>query len=99
MEIITFSAFLEKQKIEYLMWDMANGFDREHLNIYLKPYKGFHKIKLIDDNPRIIDIWTFCGNRYMWSTMNNKEQIDFNIHHAPEQYLELEKYILDYITH
>jgi len=100
MEIITFSAFLEKQKIQYLMWDMANGFDKEHLNIYLKPYKGFHKIKLIEDNPRIIDIWTFCGNRYMRDTMPEdlrKKTPEFAYHHGPKQYKELEKYIMGYI--
>ena len=29
--------------------------------------------------------------------MHDKENKDFNIHHAPEQYLELEKYLLKYM--
>jgi hypothetical protein len=100
MDIITFSAFLEKQKIQYLMWDMANGFDKEHLNIYSTPYKGFHKIKLIEENPRIIDIWTFCGNSYMRDTMPEdlrQKTPEFAYHHSPKQYRELEKYIMSYI--
>ena len=94
-EIILLASFLENRKIKYLFFDMCNEFDKKHI----KGYKGFEKLKMIDANKNIIDIFDFCGNRYMWSTMNDKEQIDFNIHHAPEQYLELEKYILDYITH
>lgn len=93
-EIIMLSAFLEKQKINYLMWDMCNDFDKEHLNIYRQPYKGFHKINLIAQNPRIIDIWKFCGNKYMWSNLQDNKNIDYNIHHAPEQYTHLEKYLL-----
>ena len=74
--------------------EMCNEFDKKHI----KGYKGFNKLKMIKENKNIIDIFGFCGNRYMWTTMKNKEQTDLNIHHAPEQYLELEKYILDYVT-
>ena len=94
-EIILLASFLENRKIKYLFFDMCNEFDKKHI----KGYKAFEKLKMINANKNIIDIFGFCGNRYMWSTMNNKEQIDFNTHHAPEQYLELEKYILDYISH
>lgn len=100
-EIITFSAFLEKQKINYLMWDMCNGFDKEHLNIHLKPYKAFRKIDLISQNPRIIDIWSFCGNRYMRDTMPEdvkKDTPEFAHHHKSEQYRHLEQYITNYLN-
>jgi hypothetical protein len=100
-EIITFSAFLEKQKINYLMWDMCNGFDKEHLNIHLKPYKAFRKIDLISQNPRIIDIWSFCGNRYMRDTMPEdvkKDTPEFAHHHKSEQYIHLEQYITNYLN-
>lgn len=99
-EIITFSAFLEKQKINYLMWDMCNGFDKKHLNIYVKPYKAFRKIDLISQNPRIIDIWSFCGNRYMRDTMPEdvkKDTPEFAHHHKSEQYRHLEQYITNYL--
>ena len=94
-EIILLASFLENRKIKYLFFDMCNEFDKKHI----KGYKGFEKVKMINANKNIIDIFGFCGNRYMWSTMKNKEQTDFNVHHAPEQYRALEKYILDYITH
>ena len=93
-EIILLASFLENRKVKYLFFDMCNEFDKKHI----KGYKGFNKLKMIKENKNIIDIFGFCGNRYMWTTMKNKEQTDFNIHHAPEQYLELEKYILDYVT-
>ena len=100
-DIITFSAFLEKQKINYLMWDMCNGFDKEHLNINLKPYKAFRKIDLISQNPRIIDIWKFCGNRYMRETMPEdlrQKTAEFAHHHDSIRYKELEKYIIGYLN-
>ena len=97
MDIITFSAFLEKQKIQYLMWDMCNGFDKKHI----KGYAGFTKIDLISENKRIIDIWQFSGNRFMRSTM--PKDIIENIpehayHHETPQYRELEKYLIQYLV-
>ena len=92
-EIILLASFLENRKVKYLFFDMCNQFDKKHI----KGFQGFQKLKMIDNNKNIIDIFGFCGNKYMWTTMKNKEHIDFNIHHAPQQYLELEKYILDYL--
>ena len=100
-EIIMFSSFLEKQKINYLMWDMCNGFDKEHLNINIEPYKAFRKIDLISQNPRIIDIWSFCGNRYMRDTMQEElrqKTPEVSHHHSAEQYKNLEQYLLNYIN-
>lgn len=99
-DIITFSAFLEQQGIPYLMWDMCNGFDKEHLNIHIKPYKAFHKIDLIAKNPRVIDLWKFCGNRFMRDTMEDavkSKTPECSHHHGPEQHRHLEKYIVDYM--
>jgi hypothetical protein len=95
-DIIMMSGFLEQQKIPYLMWDMCNGFDK----IHIKGYKGFHKIDLIAKNKRIIDIWKFCGNRFMRDTMPRDlrdKTPECALHHAPEQYKELEKYLIGYI--
>lgn len=95
-DIIMMSGFLDEQKITYLMWDMCNGFDKSHI----KGYKGFYKINLIAKNKRIIDIWKFCGNRFMRGTMPRdlrNETPEFAYHHAPEQYKELEKYLIGYI--
>lgn len=94
-EIIMFAAFLEKQKIPYLMWDMCNGFDKEHI----EGYAGFVKVELIEQNPYIIDLWRFCGNRFMRDTMTEDAKAktpEFAHHHAQEQYYELEKYIIQY---
>lgn len=100
-DIITFSAFLETQKINYLMWDMCNGFDKVHLNIHLKPYKAFRKIDLISQNPKIIDIWKFCGNRYMRDTMPEdvkKDIPEYAHHHKSEQHKHLEQFIINYLN-
>lgn len=95
-DIIMMSGFLDQQKIPYLMWDMCNGFDK----IHIKGFRGFHKIDLIAKNKRIIDIWKFCGNRFMRDTMPRDlrdKTPEFAFHHAPEQYKELEKYLIGYI--
>jgi hypothetical protein len=95
-EIITLSAFLEQLAIPYLMWDMCNGFDIRHI----KGYKGFEKIKLINQNKRVINIWEFCGNRFMRNTMDaetRKKIPEFAYHHETPQLRKLEKFLLDYI--
>jgi len=95
-DIIMISGFLDQQRIPYLMWDMCNGFDKSHI----KSYEGFHKINFIAKNNRIIDIWKFCGNRFMRDSMPRDlrdKTPEFAFHHAPEQYKELEKYLIGYI--
>ena len=92
-EIIMLSAFLESRNIKHLFFDMCNEFSREHI----EKYDGFEKVKLIENNPSVLNLFSFCGNRYMHNTMPNKETFYFNSHHAQEQYLELEKYLLKYL--
>ena len=95
-EIILLASYLDYNRIPYVMWDMCNNFEKIHIN----GYKGFEKVKLINSNHNIIDLWSFCGNRFMWSTMatEEKNKIDqYAYHHNHEQYLHLEKRILDHI--
>jgi len=91
-EAVLLSGFLDAHKVDYLMFDMCNEFD----GIHLSDYKGFEKLKLLEENKKVIDLFNFCGNRYMWNSLENKEKIDYNIHHAPAQYRILEKYLLRY---
>ncbi len=87
-EIIMLSSFLENRKIKYIMFDMCNDFKQEHIN----GFKGFKKLDLIKSNNNIIDLFSFCGNKHMWQSMEHKTQ-EFNLHHESKQYLELESYI------
>ena len=96
LDIILLSAYLDHNKIPYLMWDMCNDFDTKHI----KGYKGFEKINIIKQNPRIIDLWSFCGNRFMWDTLDTdvkKETDKLAHHHEKDQYLKLENRILEHI--
>jgi len=93
-EVIMLSAFLESKKIRHLFFDMCNEFDRKHL----KGYNGFEKLKLIGTNKDVIDLFKFCGNKYMWDSMDNNDGVDSNIHHAPDQYKHLENYLLNFIN-
>jgi hypothetical protein len=92
-DLILLSSFLEQTKINYLIFDMCNNFEINHL----EGYKGFEKIKLIEKNKKIIDLFKFCGNHYMWQSMNeeNKKSIDpfdvlslarLNFSSLPEKY-------------
>ena len=96
-EIIMFAGWLDNKKISYLMFDMCNQFDKKHL----KGYKGFEKIKFIEQNKNIIDLFSFCGNHFMWNSLSDsdKEQIDPVLyHHRDPQYRILEDHLLKYIN-
>ena len=92
-DIIMLSSFLEKQDVPYLMFDMCNGFDREDL----KNFKGMDKLSLIESNKNIIDLFSFCGNRYMWTQLTTAQQDKADKtthHHASFSYHILEKHII-----
>jgi len=94
-DLILLSSFLEQTKINYLMFDMCNNFEMKHL----KEYKGFEKIKLINNNKKIIDLFGFCGNKYMYQIIKdkNKDEIDpLMYHHLGKEYKDLENYLLNY---
>ena len=93
-EIIMLSSFLESRSIKHLFFDMCNEFDKKHI----KGCKGFDKVKLIESNKNIVDLFNFCGNRYMWDSLDDNDNVDSNTHHAPEQYKHLENYLLTYIN-
>ena len=92
-EIVMLSGWLESNKINYLMFDMCNNFEYEHI----RGLKAFEKIKFTKNNKNIIDLFDFCGNRFMFDSMQTTKNKDFNIHHAPEQYKTLENYITAYL--
>ena len=93
-DIILFANYLENNNIRYLMFDMCNNFDKKDI----KGYQGFEKVKLIEQNKNIMDLWSFCANEYMFTTMESNTDIDrYGHHHEPEQYKQLEKHILNYI--
>jgi len=94
-DLILLSSFLEQTKINHLIFDMCNNFEIKHL----KGYKGFEKIKLINNNKKIIDLFEFCGNKYMYEMIKdkNKNEIDpFMYHHSNKEYKDLENYLLNY---
>jgi len=93
-EIILLCSFLDSKRIPYVLFDMCNNFDESHI----KHFKGFEKIKLIKDNPNIIDIFNFCGNSLMYDNLDDKNGVDpYSYHHKAEQFRYLEDYLIDYI--
>ena len=92
-EIVMLAGWLESNKINYLMFDMCNNFEYEHI----QGLKAFEKLKFIKNNKNIIDLFEFCGNRFMFYSIQTTKNKDFNIHHAPEQYKTLENYITAYL--
>ena len=92
-EIITLSSFLDQQKIPYLMWDMCNDFDED----LLIDHPFVQKAQLIKQNRKIINIFSFCGNKYMWRLKERNIKEPFNQHWGSQEYEGLESYILQYI--
>ena len=92
-EIISLCAFLEQRKIPYLMWDMCNDFDE---SLLLK-HSFVQKSQLIKQNKKVINIFSFCGNKYMWRLKERNIGEPFNQHWGSEEYEGLESYILQYI--
>ena len=102
-DIIMLAGWLENERIPYLMFDMCNQFDRMELKTFngKDNYKAFKKLKFIEQNKNIIDLFTFCGNYFMWESLpdEDKKQIDKILyHHKAPQYQILEKYLLNYIN-
>ena len=93
-DVIMLSGFLHSRSIKHLVFDMCNEFNKEHI----QGFNGFDKIRTIEENKNILDLFSFCGNRYMWNTMPDKESHDFNMHHGAEQYKALEKHLLTCIN-
>lgn len=98
MKIITFSAWLEQQGIKYLIWDQCNMFNRNDI----KGWRGMEKLKLIDDNPRIIPLFDFCGNQYMYDNGGKWEEDDSHLetnirHYQNESYIILQQYLEKYM--
>jgi hypothetical protein len=94
-EIILLSSFLEQRSINYLMFDMCNNFDMQHL----QGYNGFDKINFIKKNKKVIDIFNFCGNKFMYDNneqVNHKKINEFMHHHDNREYKKLEQYLLNY---
>ena len=92
-ELISLCGFLDSKNIQYLCFDMCNDFDIKHID----GMSGFRKTELIKNNNKIIDIFSFCGNKFMWESMspeNQQHTEKLGHHHNEVQYKNLEKYIL-----
>ena len=76
---------------------MCNNFESKHL----VGYKGFTKVDLINADKNIINLFEFCGNKFMYDKLSPDEQnkIDpYMHHHDATGYLALEKFLIDYLN-
>jgi hypothetical protein len=92
-EIIMLGAFFDHRKIPYLMWDMCNDFDEQ----LLIDHPHITKAQILKQNKRIINIFSFCGNKYMWRAKAMHKKKQFNQHHDANEYRTLEQYLITYI--
>jgi len=98
MNIIMFSSWLEQQGINYLMWDQCNDFD----SVAITGFKALEKLKWIDSNPRIIPLFDFCANKYMYKNggkWHDGEQFyqPSVRHYVDSSYASLKEYLDRYI--
>jgi len=99
--LILLSSFLEQNKIDYLIFNMCNKFNKKDLKDFYgkNDYQGFKKLKFIEENKRIVDLFEFCGNLHMWQNMDKefKKEIDpYMHHHDSKEYQNLENHLLNY---
>lgn len=96
-QIITLASFLEANNLQYLMFDMCNNFEYRHI----KGLEGFEKLKLIKDNKNIINLFEFCGNKFMYDQLPTDEQKNIDAYmwtHHHDEYKALENYLIDYLN-
>ena len=96
-DIITLSAWLETQNIPYIMFDMCNDFGKEHI----KSLQGIQRFEFIYRNKNVLDLFSFCGNKMMWHSLDEKlrSKIDsVAYHHSNKQFRVLEKAIIAELT-
>ena len=63
--------------------------------------RGFEKLDLIKNNKNIINLFEFCGNKFMYDSMTAEQQKDIDAymhHHHATEYVALEKYLIDYLN-
>ena len=92
-DIIMLCAFLEGQGVDYMLFDMCNSFDRRDL----ENVNSLDKLSMIKQNKKVIDLFEFCGNSFMWSTLTSQQQSICNPtthHHASLAYHLLERHII-----
>ena len=98
MNIILLSAWLEQQGVKHLFWDQCNMFDRKHI----RGFNGMEKLKLIEENPRVIPLFDFCSNQYMyenggvWSSSDDHHESNVK-HYLDESYSILKEYLSKYM--
>jgi len=61
LQLVLFCAWLDQNNIKYLMWDSCNRFDRQHI----QGYRAVEKLRYVEQNPGVIDLFRFCANQYM----------------------------------
>tara|TARA_B100000780_G_C21002855_1_gene401263 strand:+ start:215 stop:913 length:699 start_codon:yes stop_codon:yes gene_type:complete len=95
-DIILLASLFEARGIKYLMCDMVNNFEMKHL----AGYKGFSKLNLIKNNKNIVDLFSFCGNNFMYHKLpkNECENVDpYLWHHEDREYKHFEEYLIRYL--
>lgn len=93
MDLIGFAAWLDQQKINYLIWNQSNRFD---LNFMQRQF--MQKLKYVQNNPRIINLFKFCANEYLDSLgckfdENDRQYEARSRHFAPEEFVHLKNYL------
>ena len=98
MYITLLSAWLDQQGVKHLIWDQANMFDRKDI----QGFNGMEKLKLVEANPRIIPLFDFCGNQYIYDNggawqPTDDDELPCIRHYADESYPILKEYLSKYM--
>ena len=97
VQLIGFTSWLQSQKIKYLIWNQCNKFPYNDI----KDYKACNKQKWADNDPCIIDLFSFCANRYLYtrgSKLTDSKIPEVNHYKNEDIDLHLKPYLQNYIT-
>ena len=101
VKLITFKGWLQSQNIPYLFWNSCNLFEDFKKEVYNS--KSIKKIKLIEDDPGVINLFEFTSNLYLYNNQGSYDSNDSNIipeyrHYENSAYEKILKpYLQNYI--
>jgi len=75
----TFSGWLENKGIKHLFFNMSNNLNEGR-------FGNFEKKRFLNENQNIVNVFSFCGNKFMYDNAKNKiDGGQYTHHHDVEQ--------------
>lgn len=94
-KIITFSGWLQHNRIRHVLFNMCNLFDKDK-------FSKIKKQQFLNGNKNVIDLFSFCGNTYMHENLTDEQRTQEKIGglgaHAHHYNAESNKVLINYLN-